>query len=82
MAELSLTDAPASLLLSSVGRDIVTWLKIIETHLDVQVHLRGNQLTVSGARADVEVGERLLNELADLVRGGYPLYEIDILFAI
>jgi len=57
-------------------------LKTIETRLDVQVHLRGNQLTVSGARADVEVGERLLNELADLVRGGYPLYENDILFAI
>ncbi len=57
-------------------------LKIIETHLDVQVHLRGNQLTVSGARADVEVGERLLNELADLIRGGHPLYASDILFAI
>jgi phosphate starvation-inducible PhoH-like protein len=57
-------------------------LKIIERRLDVQVHLRGNQLTVSGARADAEVCERLLNELADLVRGGYPLYESDILFAI
>ncbi len=57
-------------------------LKIIERQLDVQVHLRGNQLTVTGARADVEVGERLLNELADLIRDGYPLYESDILFAI
>ncbi len=57
-------------------------LKIIERHLDVQVHLRGNQLTVSGDRADAEVAERLLNELADLIRGGYPLYESDILFAI
>ncbi|MFZ0930183.1 MAG: PhoH family protein [Syntrophobacteraceae bacterium] len=57
-------------------------LKIIERQLDVQVHLRGNQLTVSGDRADAEVAERLLNELADLIRGGYPLYESDILFAI
>ena len=57
-------------------------LKIIERRLDVQVHLRGNQLTVSGDRSDVEVGERLLNELADLIRSGYPLYESDILFAI
>jgi len=57
-------------------------LKIIERQLDVEVHLRGNQLTVSGARADVEVGERLLHELADLVQDGYPLYESDILFAI
>jgi len=57
-------------------------LKIIEKQLDVQVHLRGNQLTISGDRADVEIGERLLHELADLILGGYPLYESDILFAI
>jgi phosphate starvation-inducible PhoH-like protein len=57
-------------------------LKIIERQLDVQIHLRGNQLTISGDRADVEIGERLLHELADLVQGGYPLYESDILFAI
>ena len=57
-------------------------LKIIERQLDVQVHLRGNQLTIAGDRADVEIGERLLSELADLVQGGYPLYESDILFAI
>ena len=57
-------------------------LKIIEKELDVQVHLRGNQLTISGARSDVDVVERLLHELADLLRGGYPLFESDILFAI
>ncbi|MGA2404528.1 MAG: PhoH family protein [Syntrophobacteraceae bacterium] len=53
-------------------------LKIIERQLDVQIHLRGNQLTISG----VEIGERLLHELGDLILGGYPLYESDILFAI
>ena len=57
-------------------------LKIIEKELGVQVHLRGNQLTVFGGKADVEVVERLLNQLADLLRGGYPLFESDILFAI
>jgi phosphate starvation-inducible PhoH-like protein len=57
-------------------------LKIIERQLDVQVHLRGNQLTVAGARADAEIAERLLHELADLIRDGYPLFESDILFAI
>ena len=57
-------------------------LKIIERNLDVQVHLRGNQLTVAGAQSDVEISERLLNELADLIQDGYPLYESDILFAI
>ena len=59
-----------------------THLKIIEKELNVQIHLRGNQLTISGGQADVELVERLLNELADLLRGGYPLFESDILFAI
>ncbi len=57
-------------------------LKIIEKQLDVRVHLRGNQFMISGARPDVEVSEKLLHELSDLVRGGYPLYTSDILFAI
>ena len=57
-------------------------LKIIERQLDVQIHLRGNQLTISGAPADAELVERLLHELAELIQDGYPLYESDILFAI
>jgi phosphate starvation-inducible PhoH-like protein len=57
-------------------------LKVIEKQLDVRVHLRGNQFTISGARADAEIAERLLNELAELIRGGYPLYGSDVLFAI
>ncbi|MGC9196191.1 MAG: PhoH family protein [Syntrophobacteraceae bacterium] len=57
-------------------------LKTIERQLEVELHLRGNQVRVSGARADVEIGERLLNELSDLIARGYPLYESDILFAI
>jgi phosphate starvation-inducible PhoH-like protein len=57
-------------------------LKTIERQLGVQLHLRGNQVTVAGARADVEIGERLLHELSELIRRGYPLYDSDILFAI
>jgi phosphate starvation-inducible protein PhoH and related proteins len=57
-------------------------LKIIEKQLDVRVHLRGNQFTISGPKAGTEIAERLLNELADLIRGGYPLYGSDVLFAL
>lgn len=57
-------------------------LKVIERQLDLRVHLRGNQFTLSGAKADVQIAERLLNELADLVGSGYPLFESDILFAV
>lgn len=57
-------------------------LKMIERQLDVRVHLRGNQFTLSGAPAAMQIAERLLIELADLIRGGYPLYGSDIVFAI
>lgn len=57
-------------------------LKTVEKQLDVQLHMRGNLITISGARAEVEICERLLEELSDLIRRGYPLYESDILFAI
>ncbi|MCL5406159.1 MAG: PhoH family protein [Deltaproteobacteria bacterium] len=57
-------------------------LKTIERQLEVKLHLRGNLVTVSGARADIEIGERLLQELSELIRRGYPLYESDILFAV
>ncbi len=57
-------------------------LKVIEKQLGVRVHLRGNQFTVTGGRSDVELVERLMGELADLVHSGYPLYGSDIVFAI
>jgi len=57
-------------------------LKLIEKQLDARVHLRGNQFTITGAPADVEIAGRLLNELAELIRSGYPLYGSDILFAL
>jgi phosphate starvation-inducible PhoH-like protein len=57
-------------------------LKTIERELDVHVHLRGNQLTLSGAGADAEIAERLIRELADLIRDGYPIFESDIIFAV
>lgn len=59
-----------------------SYLKIIEKQLDVRVHLRGNQFTISGDLPHVELTNILLEELADLIRGGYPLYGSDIVYAI
>ncbi len=57
-------------------------LKIIEKQLDVRIHLRGNQFTISGDRPHVELTERLLKNLESLIDGGYPLFGSDILYAI
>lgn len=57
-------------------------LKIIERQLGVRIHLRGNQFTIAGDRADVELTERLLGELAELIQRGHPLFGSDILYGI
>ncbi|ABK17845.1 PhoH family protein [Syntrophobacter fumaroxidans MPOB] len=57
-------------------------LKLIEKQLDVRIHLRGNQFTISGDRPHVELSERLLFGLGELIQGGYPLYAGDIVYAI
>ena len=57
-------------------------LKIIEKQLDVRVHLRGNQFTLSGDRPHVEIATRLIEQLADLLQSGYPLYGSDIVYAV
>lgn len=56
-------------------------LKIIERQTGVRVHLRGNQFLLEGSSPQVELSIRLFDELADLVRGGYPLYASDVVFA-
>jgi phosphate starvation-inducible protein PhoH and related proteins len=57
-------------------------LKIIEKQLDVRIHLRGNQFSVAGDAPHVELTERLLRELAELIQKGYPVYDSDIVYAI
>jgi phosphate starvation-inducible protein PhoH and related proteins len=57
-------------------------LKAIERQLDIKVHLRGNQFTISGDRPHVELATQLLKQLAELIQKGYPLYHSDIVFAI
>jgi len=57
-------------------------LKLIEKQLDVRIHLRGNQFTISGDLPHVELSERLLFGLGELIQGGYPLYAGDIVYAI
>jgi phosphate starvation-inducible PhoH-like protein len=57
-------------------------LKVIEKQLDVRLHHRGNQFTISGEHSQVTLTEQLLKQLAELVHKGYPLYGSDIVYAI
>ncbi len=57
-------------------------LRIIEKNVGVKIHARGNAITVSGDPVGVELAEKLLSELYDLLRKGHPIYPNDILAAI
>ncbi|HEU5242092.1 MAG TPA: PhoH family protein, partial [Ornithinibacter sp.] len=39
----------------------------------VQIHVRGNEFSVSGPSADVALVERLIDELLDVIDAGQPL---------
>jgi phosphate starvation-inducible protein PhoH and related proteins len=48
-------------------------MRTLEEHLDCDVFLRGNVLTLDGRDEDVRMGETVVRELADLVRQGHEI---------
>src|SRR5438067_11294881 len=48
-------------------------LRALEAHLDCKVFLRGNLLTFDGDEHETHVGERVVNELADLISRGHQI---------
>jgi phosphate starvation-inducible protein PhoH and related proteins len=48
-------------------------MKTLEEHLDCEVYLRGNVLTLDGDEAEVANGSTVVRELADLVRQGHDI---------
>jgi phosphate starvation-inducible PhoH-like protein len=48
-------------------------LRVIEDALDSDIHVRGNEITITGAAADNAVAVRLFEELLELVKAGQHL---------
>jgi phosphate starvation-inducible protein PhoH and related proteins len=48
-------------------------MKTLEEHLDCEVFLRGNVLTLDGDEAEVEAGAEVVREISDLVRQGHEI---------
>jgi phosphate starvation-inducible PhoH-like protein len=48
-------------------------MKTLEDHLDCEVYLRGNVLTLDGDEDDVGMGRTVIRELTDLVRQGHEI---------
>ena len=68
-APIELSDATARELAGS-GDSV---LRALEGHVDCDVFLRGNVLTLDGAAGDVAMGEIVVRELTDLVRQGHDI---------
>jgi phosphate starvation-inducible protein PhoH and related proteins len=48
-------------------------LRVIESSLDSDIQVRGNEITISGAPADNAIAVRLVEELLELIRSGQHL---------
>jgi phosphate starvation-inducible PhoH-like protein len=48
-------------------------MRTLEGHLDAEVFLRGNVLTLEGEEADVRTAETVVRELSDLIRQGHEI---------
>ena len=48
-------------------------MRTLEGHLDCEVFLRGNVLTLDGSEEDVEMAQTVVREISDLVRMGHEI---------
>lgn len=53
-------------------------LKSMERSLGVNIHARGSNIQIAGNPSDVEVGEKILNELYQMIKKGHPVMGSDI----
>ncbi|MGV1099569.1 PhoH family protein [Thiovibrio sp. JS02] len=62
--------------------DLNKHLAIIEDATGVNLAARGSQLTVSGAKHDVELAVSVVDKLRELIKTGYPVYPADVAYAL
>jgi phosphate starvation-inducible protein PhoH and related proteins len=73
--------APEVDLLPLLGRND-DHLRTLESQLDVQIVARGHEIMLKGTGRQVAKAERVITQLADLVRGGAPLHGSELRAAL
>lgn len=68
----SSVEVPPGVVFGLLGASDVN-LRTLEQLLPADIHVRGNQVTLTGVPADVAASERVIAELVDLVSRGTPL---------
>ena len=57
-------------------------IKLIEKRVGLSVNVRGTQLTLQGGDWEIDLAEKVLNQLYGLLKNDYPLYLNDVEYAI
>jgi len=57
-------------------------LQLLEKRIGLSVNVRGNDLTLEGKHWEVELAEKVLNQLYELIKKDYPIYVNDVEYAI
>jgi phosphate starvation-inducible protein PhoH and related proteins len=57
-------------------------IRTIEQNLGVRISANGSTLKIAGAHADQELSGRLLNDLYELLKRGYPIYSGDVEYSL
>ncbi len=59
-----------------------SYLKLIEKEIGLRLHCRGTTISLQGDPADVSVARRVLTELYEIIKEGYPIYSQDVDYAL
>src|ERR1700755_1195531 len=70
ISKITVPDPHVMVRLLGAGDEI---LKLVERSVQSDVHVRGNEITITGAAADNALAERIFGELIELVRKGETL---------
>ncbi|MBU2497906.1 MAG: PhoH family protein [Proteobacteria bacterium] len=57
-------------------------LRVFEKKMGLSINVRGNLLTLQGADWEVELAEKVLNQLYEILKEDYPLYSNDVEYAL
>ena len=75
-------DFPDQALMQTLCGEQNANLNVIAKKTGVSVNVRGNVLHLRGGDWEVELAEKVLTQLYDLLKGGYPLYPGDVGYAV
>ncbi|HNQ86253.1 MAG TPA: PhoH family protein [Deltaproteobacteria bacterium] len=69
-------------ILRQLAGDSCSHLKILEESIGVRCSLKGNTVELAGESFDVELAEHALRDLYKLIKGGFPVYQDDVWYAV